>query len=144
MPVPWMKCMAAVCAGLLLAGCSGTDAASPPLASGLGCVDDSAHCVNERGVALKSMMADKSKAWVRAPATPSAYASGVRLWAFKSAKRELSCDELSIGKREADGAPTILRGARNSLSPAQISRGIMLAEDVGRELNNERSRRCRA
>ena len=128
----------------LVAACTSTEVTPPPQAIGLGCVDDSPHCVAERGNALKGLMADKSKSWVRAPASPSAYASGVRLWAFKQKKRELTCDELSIARREADGAAPTLRSAKGSLTPAQISRGIMLAQDVGRELGNEHARRCRA
>jgi hypothetical protein len=130
--------------GLMLAGCSNSEVALAPPQSGLGCVDDSAHCVAERGTALKGLMGDKSKAWVRAPATPAAYASGVRLWAFKQKKRELSCDELSHARREADAAAPTLRSANGSLTPAQISRGIMLAQDISKELGNEFGRRCRA
>lgn len=136
--------MAIVSACALLAACTSTEVTPPPQSVGLGCVDDSPHCVAERGSALKSLMADKSKSWVRSPASPSAYASGVRLWAFKQKKRELTCDELSIARREADGAAPTLRSAKGNLTPAQISRGIMLAQDVGKELGNEHARRCRA
>ena len=89
-------------------------------------------------------MADRSKSWVKAPPTAASYASGVRLWAFKQKKRELSCDELSHARREADLAAPTLRGASGSLTPAQISRGIMLAQDVSKELGNEFGKRCRA
>jgi hypothetical protein len=130
---------------VLLAGCSSSETlAPPPPQAGLGCVDDSARCIAERGTVLKSYMADKSKSWVRQPATPTAYASGVRLWAFKQRKRDLSCEELSIARREADVAAPTLRSANGSLTPAQISRGIMLAQDVSKELGNEFGRRCRA
>jgi hypothetical protein len=131
-------------AGLILGGCSNNEVALAPSQSGLGCVDDSPHCVAERGNALRGLMADKSKAWVRSPATPAAYASGVRLWAFKQKKRDLNCDELSYARREADAAAPALRSANGSLTPAQISRGIMLAQDVSKELGNEFGRRCRA
>jgi hypothetical protein len=136
--------MAMLVAVLLLGACSGSDIGPAPQSMGLGCVDDSAYCVTERGNALKGLMADKSKSWVRAPASPASYASGVRLWAFKQKKRELTCDELAIARREADGAAPILRSASGSLTPAQISRGIMLAQDVSKELGNEFGRRCRA
>ena len=130
--------------GAMLAGCSSSEVALAPPQSGLGCIDDSPRCVAERGNVLKSLMGDKSKAWVRAPATPAAYASGVRLWAFKQKKRDLNCDELSHARREADAAAPALRSANGSLTPAQISRGIMLAQDVSKELGNEFGRRCRA
>lgn len=131
--------------GLLLAGCaSGAIEEGADRRAGLGCVDDSRHCIDQRQAALKSLMGDRERRWVREPASPAAYASGVRLFAFKSRKRELSCDELAIGRREADAGPGILRGAGGAgLTPAQISRGAMLATEVSKELNGEMRRRCR-
>lgn len=123
------------------AGGDGPDIAAPP---GLGCVDDSVECISKRQAALRQLVADKDRRWVREPATAASYASGVRLFAFKTKKKELSCDELSAGRREADGAPGVLRGPQAAkLTPAQASRGIMLAGEVSRELGNEFARRCR-
>ena len=113
--------------------------------AGLACVDDSRQCIDQRGAALKSMLADRERRWVREPATPEAYASGVRLFAFKGRKQDLTCDELAQGKREADAGPGVLRGAGASrLSPAQVSRGAMLSGEVSKELGQEMKRRCRA
>lgn len=113
--------------------------------TGLGCVDDSKQCIDQRQSALRSMMSDRSRAWVKEPATPQAYASGVRLFAFKGRKKELSCDELAHGKREADAAPSVLSSpSASGLSPAQVSRGTLLAAEVARELGVEMQRRCRA
>ena len=67
-------------------------------------------CVEQRQVTLKSMIADKDRKWVKEPATPQAHASGVRLFAFRSRKKELSCEELAHGRREADGVPKALKG----------------------------------
>jgi hypothetical protein len=72
----------------------------------------------------------------------AAYASGVRLFAFKSKKKELSCAELQAGKREADAGPAILRAPGNGLSHSQVSRGVILAHEVSRELGREIERRC--
>jgi hypothetical protein len=131
-------------AGLILGACTGGEVVTVAPKAGMSCVDDSSQCIAERGTALKGLMADKSKAWVKQPATPSAYASGVRLWAFKQKKKELNCDELGHARREADGAAPSLRSANGSLTPAQISRGIMLAQDISKELGNEFGRRCGA
>ena len=91
------------------------------------------------------MVGDKDRKWVREPASPQAYASGVRLFAFKSRKKDLSCDELAVGRREADAGPGVLRGSGGSgLSPAQVSRGVMLSSEVSKELSNEMQRRCKA
>ena len=53
----------------------------------LSCVDDSPECVGRRQTALRQLVAAEDRAWVRQPATPAAYASGVRLFAFKAKKR---------------------------------------------------------
>ena len=66
------------------------------------------------------------------------------VFAFRTRKKELSCEELAMGRREADSVPKTLKGAKD-LSPAQISRTNMLAAEVGKELAAEmRSRRCKA
>jgi hypothetical protein len=117
-----------------------------PLSStsaGLNCVDDSAHCVGERQSALRQLVADKEHKWVHEPATPQAYASGVRLFAYKQTKRELSCEDLHHGRKEADGAPAALKSAGTALTPQQISRGTLLAGEVSRELANELKKRCK-
>lgn len=142
-----MMATAAAFTGLaLVAGCSSSaELAAPAPQANLGCVDDSKQCVEQRMGALRVMMADRSRAWVRQPATPAAYASGVRLFAFKGRKKELSCEELAIGKREADAGPGILRGpGGQGLTPGQISRGAMLSGEVSKELGVEMRRRCRA
>lgn len=128
-------------AALFVCACSGS--APPDIRSGLSCVDDSAHCVGQRQSALRALVADQDRSWVRETPSPAAYASGVRLFAFKTRKSELSCAELAIGRREAEGAGYALRaGLGSGLTPAQVSRGKMFASEVGRELAREQSRRC--
>jgi len=119
-----------------------TATTEPPRAD---CVDDSPSCVERRGAALKQMLADPKRGWVRESASAHSYAAGVRLFAFRSRKRDLSCDELAHGKREADAAPAVLNGPHSGgLSPAQKSRGTMLAAEVAKELGAEMRRRgCR-
>lgn len=135
--------MAALLMGLSLVGsaCSGLDDRA-----GLTCIDDSPDCVESRQVTLKSMLADDKRAWVREPASPQAHASGVRLFAFRSQKKDLSCEELAIGRREADSVPKALKGPDGkTMSPAQVSRTNILAAEVAKELAAEmRARRCKA
>ena len=142
------RALSALLAGLCLslAACSGSQPdTTPEPRAGLGCVDDSKHCIDQRQTVLRSMVGDKDRKWVREPASPQAYASGVRLFAFKTRKKDLTCDELAAGRREADAGPGILRGSGGSgLSPAQVSRGVMLAGEVSKELSSEMKRRCRA
>jgi hypothetical protein len=131
-----------VCLPLTLAGCSG----GVDDRAGLSCVDDSKDCVDKRQATLTSMLADKEKAWVKEPATAHAHASGVRLFAYRTQKRDLNCEQLSAGRREADSAAKALRGPEaKGLSPAQVSRAMMFAAEVSKELSVEmRSRQCKA
>ena len=145
---PW-RCIALAMVPLgsiFFAACAAN--APPPMSpvrAGLGCVDDSLECRNMRQTALAALLADHSRSWVREPADAAAYASGVRLFAFKQRKRELDCSELSIGKREAVAARPTLRAAASRLTPAQIARGAMLGDEVGQELTREHRRRgCKA
>ncbi len=132
-----------VFAVLLLSGCAGTQQAEISPRAGLSCVDDSIECVRRRKATLKALVNDPSKSWIKETPTAEAYASGVRLFAFKSKKKVLTCDELAIGKKEADGAPAAMAKAGGLLTPAQVSRGRMLAAEVGRELASELRRRCK-
>jgi hypothetical protein len=102
--------------------------------------------VGQRQATLKSMIADQDRKWVKEPTSPQAHASGVRLFAFRSRKKDLSCEELAIGRREADSVPKALKGPEGkSMSPAQVSRANMFAAEVSRELTAEmRARRCKA
>jgi hypothetical protein len=138
--------MVAAACGLSLLASACTGLFEVDTKAGLSCVDDSPECVEQRQVTLKAMLADKERTWVKEQASPHAHASGVRLFAFRSQKKELSCDELSQGRREADSAAKSLRGPDGKgLSPAQISRATMFAAEVSKELSAEmRSRRCKA
>ncbi len=130
-----------------LGGCSTTQESlsAGPVGGSTTCVDDSRHCIDQRQAALRAMIADKQRTWVRHPASPATYAAGVRLFAFKIKKKELTCEELTLGFKEASAGPGILRGSGGrGLSTAQIARGTMLAAEVERELGTERRRRCRA
>lgn len=134
---------ASLAGALLAAACSSPQIEAPAEPLGLACVDDSPRCVDQRMTTLKGMMSDRERRWIRETPTPRAYASGVRLFAYKGRKKELTCEELSIGKREADVGPAVLRGQNTGLSPAQISRGTMLSGEVSKELSLELRRRCK-
>ncbi|MFV0367306.1 MAG: hypothetical protein ACK5KM_02485 [Hyphomicrobiaceae bacterium] len=132
----------ALCVGL--AACGSGNGPQINHGKGLSCVDDSAYCIGERRSALNHLVNRSDRHWVHAQPSAHAYASGVRLYAFKKKKKDLTCDELRVAGNEAKRAPKILRGPEGrSLTPAQISRGVMFAEEVGRELAREQSRRCR-
>lgn len=138
----------ALVAGLLgLSGCLGacaiTTGTQIGTQSGLSCVDDSSECISRRQATLRYMVDDKQRSWVNESPTPEAYASGVRLFAYKTKKKELTCNELKRGKIEADAARPSLTSLGNRITPAQMSRSVMLAGEVGRELQREFDRRCK-
>lgn len=130
--------------GLLVSACSGIGPGDTK--AGLSCVDDSQECVEYRQAALNTLLADKDRKWIKEPASVRAHASGVRLFALRSRKKELSCEELAHARREADSAPKALRGPEGKdLSPAQVARASMFATEVSKELAAEmKARRCRA
>ena len=128
---------------MMVSACTGLFAPEDNRA-GLSCIDDSPECLDRRKTTLNAMLADKGRGWVKEAPTPQAHASGVRLFAFRSAKAELSCEELAHGRKEAEGAPKALKGSQG-LSPAQISRASLFAAEVNKELTAEmKKRRCRA
>lgn len=136
--------MAALASCIELAGCGG--AADPAFGQqrGLKCVDDSNVCISQRKMVYDSYTSDKSRAWMKQPAGPHEYASGVRLMAYSKMRKELTCDELSRAKDEADRGPASLSGGSYvGLTTAQVARGAMLAREVSSELSREIARRCR-
>ena len=77
---------------------------------------------------------------------PSEYdEKGAQVWLwFKKKRKELTCTELKMGRTEADAARKVLRSSSaGSLSPAQVSRGTLLAAEVSRDLRREMKRRCK-
>ncbi|MDX2157113.1 MAG: hypothetical protein SFW09_11450 [Hyphomicrobiaceae bacterium] len=137
--------IAAAVLTISLAGCGGEVAPEMAVRHSHGCVDDSVACISQRQASLRGILADPQRRWVRDPADANAYATGVRLFAYKQKKREMSCAELAHGRREADAGPATLRGqSGRHLTPAQVSRGAMLATEVSRELQNEMKKRCPA
>lgn len=127
-----------------LAACAGAPDPAFAQQRGLKCVDDSNVCISQRKMVFNSYMADKSRAWIKQPAGPHEYASGVRLMAYSKMRKDLSCEQLAHAKDEADRGPASLSGGSYvGLTTAQVARGAMLAREVSRELANEMARRCR-
>jgi hypothetical protein len=139
-----LRLIAALASCIELAGCGG--AADPAFGQqrGLKCVDDSNVCISQRKMVYDSYMTDKTRAWMKQPAGPHEYASGVRLMAYSKMRKDLSCEELARAKEEADRGPSSLSGgAYVGLTSAQVARGAMLSREVSRELASEIARRCR-
>ena len=64
---------------------------------------------------------------------------------FKQRKRKLDCRQLRVGYLEATSAPERLRSANSAaLTPDLVSRGVILSDEVAKELRREmKRRRCR-
>lgn len=136
----------AIVASLALTGCvTGFPGASSNANPGLKCVDDSERCLASRKAALTQIMADNEMRWINEPPSASSDASGVRLFAYMKKRKHLSCQQLRIGYIEATGARQRLRqSAGAGLTPAQISRGAILGDEVARTLRKEmRRKRCK-
>jgi hypothetical protein len=137
--LPPLLIMAAIAA---LLGCEGPNVGTS--SAGLTCVDDSADCIARRQQTLSYLIDANDRSWIKAHPPAEAYASGVRLFALQRKKKELTCEELALGRNEAEKAPGVLRGPEGAtLTPAQVSRGVILASEVSRELSAEIKRRCR-
>lgn len=134
----------AVLLSILLAGCETSGSANiQGIGKGEACINDSKDCIAQRSAALNALLVDKKNHWISQPPSSHSYASGVRLFAYKSRKKSLSCNELAKGSKEADAAPSVLRGpGGKSFTPAQVSRGLMFATEVSRELKRESRQRC--
>ena len=148
-PVPYqisLGLLSAVAAGLMATGCvTGFSGAPSNVNAGFSCVDDSEVCLTKRRQALTEIMADTEMRWISQPATAGSDASGVRIFAFMKKRKHLSCQQLRIGFQEATGARQRLRQAAGSgLTPAQISRGAILGDEVAGKLRKEmRRKRCK-
>jgi hypothetical protein len=139
-----LRLIAALATCFEIAGCAGAPDPAFAQQRGLKCVDDSNVCISQRKMVFDSYMADKSRAWIKQPAGPHEYASGVRLMAYSKTRKDLSCEQLAHAKDEADRGPASLSGGSYvGLTTAQVARGAMLAREVSRELANEMARRCR-
>ena len=140
-------CYCRVLAILIFASASGTFAGcmykanlslADKLTAGLNCIDDSASCLAKRRQALDAIIADQTNEWIDKPATANSDASGVRLFAFRLKKKDLTCRQLRLGYKEAKSARSRLKTAESpQLTPALVSRGAMFADEVALELNRE-------
>lgn len=139
-----IRLIAALASCCVLTGCAGAPDPAFAQQRGLKCVDDSNVCISQRKMVFDSYMADKSRAWMKQPAGPHEYASGVRLMAYSKIRKDMSCEQLAHAKNEADHGPASLSGGSYvGLTTGQVARGAMLAREVSRELSNEMARRCR-
>ena len=134
--------LVALLAASLLAACSGTEPPPPPNAAA-GCVDDSKHCIEMRGQALKAMLADTKRAWVTKPETPAAYATGVKLFAYRGTRDKMTCAELAHGREETRSMPQTLKpGSVPGMNDSRLAQVRDRSGQVNKELSKEFDRAC--
>lgn len=134
--------LATISAAFVVTCCANNSPELGITATGLNCVDDSPKCIDRRQSALRALLSDPQRRWILQSPDAEAYASGVRLFAFKKSKKNLTCTELNAGIREASGARSALRAASARLTHNQIARGALLGDEVASELRREHNRRC--
>ena len=127
----------------MLAACSATEPEPAAPHAAAGCVDDSKTCIEKRGAALKAMLADQKRAWVTKPETPAAYATGVKLFAYRGKKGELTCAELAHGREETRSMPQALKpGSVQGMNDSRLAQVRDLSGQVHKELAKEFDRAC--
>jgi hypothetical protein len=93
---------------------------------------------------LKAMVGGPDRSWIGRPASPTVLANGVRLFAYRALKPNLSCGELAAALAEVETAAQTLSGPVDGLKPDQVTRTRVLSVEVGEELQTENTRRCSA
>jgi len=107
------------------------------------CLDDSPACISKRKTTLNSLLADQNRSWIKRKPDPVVYATGVRLFAWRKVKGDLTCDELRSGISETGSARKTLSGQITGASRTRIGQIIALSDDVKKELRRTaRGKRC--
>jgi len=131
-------CMTVGLAAVLLSGCATGNA--PTVAT---CLDDSSACVSKRKATLNSMLADPNRTWVARKPGPAVYATGVRLFAWRRTRDQLTCRELRSGIAETGAARQTLSRGVNGASKTRLGQIVALSDDVNAELKRtSRGKKC--
>jgi hypothetical protein len=91
---------------------------------------------------LKALVEDPQRRWIGNPQPAAEYAEGVRLFAYRVLRTQLSCEELALGLAEIDAAAAAYRRPVPGVTPDQARRVRVLSGEVAKELKAERASRC--
>jgi hypothetical protein len=132
-----------------LSGCSSLPQMSFPAlplfsTGAVECSSSSAACAEQRAARLRSLVADRTHAWVRQVEPLESYAAGTRLFAYRMAKTKLRCADLAHGVVELQTAHTAYGKPVSGVPAAQAKRTRSLIARTRGELNHETQRRCQA
>ena len=137
-------CVGALCALLLLSGCSSPAAFSifassnaseeaAPTSAFEGACPTPEKCAAQ----LKILVSDPVRDWIGQPQSAEGYATGTRLFAYRALRKHLTCSELKRALDETTAATALLQ-------PAHYGNARTLATAVARELKAEQDKRCSA
>jgi hypothetical protein len=122
-------------AGPVAAAPSGSSAKATPAVAGCA---GSERCVAR----LKSMIDDPDRAWIGRREPPTTFVSGVRLFAYRALRTNLTCPELRSALQEIDAASRTFNAAVPGVAPEQATRVKALCVQVRAELGAENAARC--
>ncbi len=92
---------------------------------------------------LRKMTEGSDRSWISQSETPEGLLTGVRMFALRTLRPKLTCDELGSALEQLRGVPAALRPAPAGSTPEDIARTNRLAAEVHDELRAENEARCR-
>jgi hypothetical protein len=94
-------------------------------------------------VRLKALIGDPERRWINQHATPTEFANGTRLFAYRALRDKLTCAEIVLALGEIDQAATTFRSPVQGVGARQASNVLALNAAVGEELRAEFATRCK-
>jgi hypothetical protein len=96
-----------------------------------------------RGQALKAMLADPKRSWVTKPESPAAFATGVKLFAYRGVRDKMTCAELAHGRAETVTMPQTLKpGSVPGMNDSRLAQVRDMSGQINKELSKEFDRAC--
>jgi hypothetical protein len=93
---------------------------------------------------LLELTESADRSWIARPETLEGLLTGVRMFAFRTLRPQLTCGELAVAMQQLRSVPDALRSAPVGSRPEDVVRATRLAAEVHEELRAENDARCRA
>jgi len=91
---------------------------------------------------LRALVENSDRSWMRRAETPAEVLTGVRIFAYRALRAQLTCGELGVALAQLAGVPTKLRTPPPGSRPQEVASATRLAAEVHEELSAERETRC--
>lgn len=91
---------------------------------------------------LRELVDNPTRDWIFKPTSPQHYASGSRLYAFRTLRKSLSCKELAAALAEIADADRKLQAPVAGVSDDQAARILTINSVATKELKSELDARC--